>query len=393
MISPQHILIVDHQISRCVLLTERLRTRGVRAVRRVPSIEMALQALDQDVTDLVFCAVDLPQLAGIALLRALAARPSNPTLVLYGELDPALLATADRMAEALGLKTLGWSGTPADDAVLDALFTRIHNDDMPEPPAVVPPETIDDIVRGIANNEFESFFQPILDLKNNRVVGVEALARWRHREKGLIHPASFIPVLERFDMMDAITGIMVDRAAAACRRWLDDGIRLSVAINLSAVSLSDTELADELAARVLRHGVPPARFVFEFSETGINAHPADALENVLRLRMHGFGLAIDDFGVGGASLKQLSALPFTQLKIDRAFVHGAAGDPTLSSILETGLSLARRLGLEAVAEGVEREADMELLRQLGCDRVQGYASGEALPEAEFLAWLKARGEA
>ena len=133
--------------------------------------------------------------------------------------------------------------------------------------------------------------------------------------------------------------------------------------------------------------------MFEFSETGINAHPADALENVLRLRMHGFGLAIDDFGVGGASLKQLSALPFTQLKIDRAFVHGAAGDPTLSSILETGLSLARRLGLEAVAEGVEREADMELLRQLGCDRVQGYASGEALPEAEFLAWLKARGEA
>ncbi|WP_155846532.1 response regulator [Aquaspirillum serpens] len=147
MISPQHILIVDHQISRCVLLTERLRTRGVRAVRRVPSIEMALQALDQDVTDLVFCAVDLPQLAGIALLRALAARPSNPTLVLYGELDPALLATADRMAEALGLKTLGWSSTPADDAVLDALFARIHNDDMPEPPAVVPPETIDDIVR------------------------------------------------------------------------------------------------------------------------------------------------------------------------------------------------------------------------------------------------------
>lgn len=389
--SSQEILIVDHDVARRNTLYSLLNRRPETAVLVTDDPAAAFAMTERRPISALFCALDLPRHAALALIRELSTQRTAPPLVLFGA-QATLLATAERIAQTRGLRVLGHILLPTNPLLIDDVLARLknHPQDAPLLGTTPPQEGIDDIVRGIAMNEFEPFFQPIIDLENNRVIQVEALARWRHHEKGLIHPARFIPVLERCDMMDAITGIMVNRSAQACRRWQDAGHALQVSVNLSSVSLADPELADDLANRVLRHEVPPERFVFEFNETNINANPAEALENVLKLRMYGFGLAIDDFGVGGASLKQLSALPFTQIKIDRAFVHGASSDPTLSTILETSLTLARRLGMEAVAEGVERDADLKLLRELGCDRIQGYASAEAMPEEELLPWIAAQ---
>jgi EAL domain-containing protein (putative c-di-GMP-specific phosphodiesterase class I) len=182
---------------------------------------------------------------------------------------------------------------------------------------------------------------------------------------------------------------MLDGAIRQCRAWRDAGLDVPVAINLSATSLADTGLADRIADLAARHAVDAKAITLEVTESAAMTDVVRSLDTLTRLRIKGFGLAIDDYGTGFSSMQQLGRIPFTEMKLDQTFVTNAADHPSLEAMLDTSLALARRLELKSVAEGVESARDWELLARLGCDVAQGYLIAQPMPGAALAAWYAA----
>lgn len=220
-------------------------------------------------------------------------------------------------------------------------------------------------------------------LSSGAVTGVEALARWPHAVRGPIAPAEFVPLAERSGLIDALTEWVIRTALRQWGGWRAAGLRLNLAFNLSAQGLDGRSFPDLLAALCRGYGVPPSHVTVELTESGTQDAPT-LLDALSRLRTHGFGVSMDDFGMGYSSLARLQRLPFTQLKIDKSFASAAAARRDCRIIVTAIIDLAHQLGLSAVAEGVEDQVTLDLLRELGCDEAQGYhiarpMSGDAIP--------------
>ena len=181
----------------------------------------------------------------------------------------------------------------------------------------------------------------------------------------------------------------MNQALLQATLWRGEGIDLSVAVNLSPVLLDHADLLEEISNLQQCHGIPAEHVMLEVTEGTLLRNFAVALGVLTRLRLRGFGLSLDDYGIGFSSMHQLARIPFTELKIDRAFVHGAHERESLRVILRSALDLAKQLGIEAVAEGVEEIEDWRLLQQYGCTLAQGWLLGKAMPGEQFAEWLKA----
>jgi EAL domain-containing protein (putative c-di-GMP-specific phosphodiesterase class I) len=247
----------------------------------------------------------------------------------------------------------------------------------------------------LANDEFLPFFQPKVSLAGGAVQGAEALARWQHRERGIVMPHAFIGPLEEGECIEALTWNMLRKSAAFCREWrAASGLNVSISVNLSVKSLADEQLAERVTELVRGEGLDPRHMVIEVTESATTSKIGRALENLSRLRMKGFGLSIDDYGTGYSSMQQLIRIAFTELKIDRSFVANAATQRSARVILESSLEMARKLNISSVAEGVETQQHWELLGELGCELAQGYFIARPMPGDSLLTWVakRARGE-
>ncbi|MEO7195570.1 MAG: bifunctional diguanylate cyclase/phosphodiesterase [Pseudonocardiaceae bacterium] len=234
------------------------------------------------------------------------------------------------------------------------------------------------------------YFQPQLALPTRQVIGVEALVRWHHPDFGMIDPAEFVPLVETTGLINPLTDYVLDRSLAQCRGWLDRGLSLSVAVNLSVRNLADIGFPRRVADALTRHRVPAALLSFELTESAVMSDPERALP-VLR-ELHGLGLriAVDDFGTGYSSLTYLRRLPVDEVKIDKSFVLGMASDLGDLAVVRAIVDLGHSLGLIVVAEGVEQDATRDLLLEMGCDVAQGYLFSRPLGSDRFEAWLAAR---
>ncbi|WP_369070054.1 putative bifunctional diguanylate cyclase/phosphodiesterase [Kineococcus terrestris] len=236
--------------------------------------------------------------------------------------------------------------------------------------------------------ELEVHYQPQVDLCTGAVTGAEALLRWRHPERGLLPPAAFLDLLEERGLVARATEFVLRETAASALRWRRAGHDVRLSVNLSASCLGRPELVallDELVAG----GLDPARTVLEVTETVLMSDPGAALATCEALTARGFCLSIDDYGTGYSSLSYLGDLPARELKIDRSFTARAAADPRVRAIVAGTVALGHQLGMRVVAEGVEDEATLDLVRRLGCDESQGYLHGRPGPAAELLARLRA----
>jgi diguanylate cyclase (GGDEF)-like protein len=241
--------------------------------------------------------------------------------------------------------------------------------------------------RALDNDEFAVYYQPKADIRTGRVEGAEALVRWIHPEHGVIPPNDFIPLAEHTGLIKPLTAFVLNTAIAQCREWVDEGLDLTVAVNLSVRNLLDATLPDAVAAMLERHGVEARRLKLEITEGTIMADPDRAMEVLSRLHGMGIGLSIDDFGTGYSSLAYLKDLPVSELKIDRTFVNDMSEEDSDAFIVRSTIDLARNLGLQVVAEGVETEAIWTQLGHLGCDIGQGYYLSRPVPPDEFASWL------
>jgi EAL domain-containing protein (putative c-di-GMP-specific phosphodiesterase class I) len=235
--------------------------------------------------------------------------------------------------------------------------------------------------------------QPKARLGSGDVVSVEALVRWDHPELGDVSPVEFIPLAERTGLIGKLTSRVLDASLAACAAWRAAGHDLGVAVNLSTWSLHDTDLVEEVARLLRRHGVSPDRLTLEVTEGSVMADPSRSVALLHQLRDLGVRLSVDDFGTGYSSLSYLKRLPVQEVKIDRSFVSGLREQGEDVAIVRAIIDLGRHLGLEVVAEGVEDQATWDLLSSMSCDLVQGFHLARPMPIAELVPWLASRGNA
>jgi diguanylate cyclase (GGDEF)-like protein len=240
-----------------------------------------------------------------------------------------------------------------------------------------------DLALALERGELEVRYQPQLDLRTNEVASVEALVRWRHPRRGLLDPDKFIALAESGGLIGELTRQVLRQALRQCRRWHDAGLDLVVAVNLSAHSVNDTSLAENVAAALAEAGVSADHLVMEITESSVMGEPSRTVPILQRLADIGVTISLDDFGTGYSSLAYLQKLPVREVKIDRSFITGLSGEAPASSVLiRSILTLGANLGLRVVAEGVEDAEVLEFLRGLGCDLAQGYFIARAVPAAD-----------
>ncbi|MEQ8842864.1 MAG: bifunctional diguanylate cyclase/phosphodiesterase [Acidimicrobiales bacterium] len=235
---------------------------------------------------------------------------------------------------------------------------------------------------GVAAGEFEPWFQPEYDIETGLVVGVEALVRWHHPEKGIIEAGDFIEAAEEIGLAPELSRIVIAKSFAALEGWIVEGFDTRLRVNVAIAQLHSADVAAQLATALDAYGIPAERLCIEITERCLMLDPGSALEALEAVRGLGVEVAIDDFGTGLSSLARLKHLPVDTLKIDRTFVSGIVTNATHREIVRTIIGLARGLGLGVVAEGVEHVEQAELLLELGCRRAQGWLWSPALPAAE-----------
>jgi len=242
--------------------------------------------------------------------------------------------------------------------------------------------------QAIKQNELILHYQPKIDMKEKHIIGVEALIRWQHPEKGFMAPDLFIPMAEKTGLVHPLTYWVLNEALAQISQWHQQGLELVIAVNLAVQNLLDAQLVDMIAKGLQDYKVDPSWLMLEITESSLMVDPVRAQKTLQQLHTMGIRLSIDDFGTGHSSLAYLKDLPVDELKIDQSFILNMSSDETQAMIVRTTIGLAHNLGLTTTAEGVETEVVWEQLQALGCDVAQGYFMSRPLAGADFMHWLK-----
>ncbi len=384
-----HVLIVDDDAVARLQLSMLLSQFGIAEIETIDNAGQALQLIvQQDEIDLVISDLNMPGMDGIEFLRRLADSGYQKSIILVSGVEEQLLQSAAEVVRAKGMNLRGTLKKPVMKQALRELLDR-HLEIRSSSPRAVITVSSQEILQGILHNEFEVHFQPKVDSATLRVVGVESLARWHHAGK-MIPPDVFITTAEQNDLIGQLSEVLVTKALLGGAQLAEAGFNLSVAVNLSANWLSDIRLPEFILSSIDQTGFKAENLILEITETGVMADMITAMDVMTRLRLKGFKLSIDDFGTGYSSLEQLQRIPFSELKLDRGFVQGAIEKTSARAILASTIGMAKKLKLSTVAEGVETQADLDLVRGLGCDLVQGWLIAKAMPVAQLIEWLQAR---
>ena len=341
-------------------------------------------------TNLILLDLVMPDMDGVELLRLLAQQKCQAGIILISGTGKRIIESAGQLAQGLGLTIVGNLQKPFRIAELEKVLDQ-HID--PEEVEVARQDSRivfrkDELRRAVIREEFVLHYQPQIDIVTGRVVGVEALVRWRHPERGLVFPDTFISRMERFGLIDELGWIVVNRGMSEVSQFANgDGIAPMLSINASVYSLHDLKFPDILASLAEKHGIDPAVVTIEITESGLIKELLSTLDILTRLRMKGFKLSIDDFGTGYAMMQQLKVIPATELKNDRSFIFDMRQNEQDRVIVQKTIEMGHELGIHIIAEGVETQDQLDFLHRKGCDSAQGYFFSRPLPANEMVNWL------
>lgn len=247
-----------------------------------------------------------------------------------------------------------------------------------------------DLNRAIDTDELFLEYQPQIDLCSGHVCGVEALVRWMHPDKGLIWPADFIPLVEQTGIVQRLTGWVLDRALRDCAEWQREGYGFGVSVNLSPVNLHHPSILKDVSSALGKWHINSRDLTLELTENAVMTDPEHAIRVLGILVSTGINVSIDDFGTGHCSLSYIKKLPVNEIKIDRSFIMEMNGDQNDLTIVRSTIGLAHNMNLKVIAEGVEDATTLGRLRELGCDKAQGYHISRPLPMNALVNWLGER---
>ena len=243
-----------------------------------------------------------------------------------------------------------------------------------------------DLRKALHNKELELFYQPKIDAKSGKVTATEALLRWKHPTRGVIMPSVFIPIAEHFGLIVAIGNWVIEDACRQSRAWRDKGLRMRVAINLSAHQMRQDDIVERITEALHRHRIHPSLLTCEITETAAMEDTKATQETFRRLGELGTHLSIDDFGTGYSSLSYLRKLPAEELKIDRSFIMDLEHSADARAVVDAVIKLAHALGLKVVAEGVENQRQQQILVDMACDELQGFLFAKPMSARALQLW-------
>ena len=384
------VLVVDDDLVVLMQMRQMLAAIGVAEVLTARNGVEAILLMSRrtERLEVVVCDLNMPEMDGVEMIRRFGQSGFRGGLILMSGADEQLMTTVGKLAELQGLTVLGQIHKPATAEAMRALLRQSANTPVERRAVRSGSDLTPEAIRaGMAAGEFSVWLQPKVNADTLEPVGVEALARWRQADGSYVPPDLFIVAAERAGIIDELSGVLLATALHEGARLHAAGYPLKVSVNLSALWLDDLRLPDLMLKSALAVGLTPASIMLEVTETGVTKDVATALDVLTRLRLKGFGLSIDDFGIGYSSFEQLGRIPFTEMKLDRSFVNRGTLDSAARAILESSMAMAQKLGLTTVAEGVETAAELELMRDIGCDNVQGYLIARPMPTDDLIRWL------
>lgn len=383
-----HILVIDDNFDIGEIIRAAAQSVGMQCTTTTDAADLS-RLLTPDVT-LVLLDLVMPRIDGIEALRMLSKLECKASIVLMSGISKRVMETAEKLAQVLDLKIAGHLQKPF--RLIDV--ERLLQGHAPEPSAaeVAKPRAVDlsdqDLRNASLRNEFVLYYQPQVDLRSGRVEGLEALARWLHPERGVLAPDTFIPRLEALGEIDGFGWQMANLGLSeACRFAVNAHPAPRIALNVSTQSLRNLHFPDTFLDLARRHCVHAENIMLEITESGLIKELSHALDVLARLRMKNVQLSIDDFGTGYAMMQHLVDIPATELKIDRAFVRNMHMNSSDRVMVQKTIEIGHELGMTVTAEGVETQAQLDFLRQSGCDRVQGFLFSRPLPPQAMIEWL------
>lgn len=389
------LVLEDHTFQRSVAV-RTLKHLGYHDVRAASEGEQALAMLREGgVADVVLCDLRIEGMDGIEFLRIAGQAGLIRAVIICSELAPDLRRGVQEMVSLLGLEMLGDIGKPLNLDLLHILlakFVQLRSESrVPATPSVnIPSET--EVRQGLALNEFHACYQPKFDLNTGVVEGVEVLVRWMRPQHGMQLPSTFLPVIARCNLWNPLFYGLLEQGLTLQRLFHDFGMPLEMAFNLDVSQLASPDLSTRIQASLHRYRLPASRLTFELTECGLLETSVTALESLIRLRMMGCGLSIDDFGTGFSSQQRLCQLPFNEIKLDAAFVQGMLHNPRCKAVIDSTLVLAKALNIRVVAEGIETVEQCRRLAQMGCMLGQGYLYARPMSGSELMAWCVEKNE-
>jgi EAL domain-containing protein (putative c-di-GMP-specific phosphodiesterase class I) len=385
------LLVVDDDLVQRVLISKIGAKLGYESVV-VPSYEAATDLLSREAFDIMALDLSLGERDGVELLRFVAERDLRAmSIVIISGCDDRVMKATRRVVAGLKLLLGGCLTKPLDLNRLRCAFDLPQRSPLAARSAETPPRiTPDRIARGLADGEFFVEFQPKIALGTGKVVGAEALARWRTAEFGMVSPMVFIPIAEQTGLIREVTDCILSSAMSQGRKLIERNPGFTIAVNISGSLMSDLALPERIEAILRQANVPPSSLTVEITETTAMADVDRANDILVRLRLKKIGTAIDDFGTGYSSLAALARLPFSELKIDQSFIKGCEADDDMMKIVDASVALAKAFNMKVVAEGVESSQALEIIRRAGCDVAQGYYFAPSLRRSRAERWISDR---
>lgn len=385
------LVLEDHPFQRTVL-EHNLKSLAGLDVVSFGSATTALSWLKQNIeVDIVICDLMMAGTDGLSFLRQARASFKIRGVALYSCVDRELRRAVSQMVKLLGFQYLGDLAKSPTIENLNLMISRYYELNEPrEQVQEVERETdrvslnFKDFKDAITKEEFVSFYQPKFHVADLKIEGAEVLARWRHPVFGLLSPALFIEPLIRYGLLDEMFLQLFHQGIKLQKQLLEQNYRLSLAYNLDISQLNSTELVYQISQLIRDYKLPPKLVTIEITESGLISAPALNMENLIRLRMLGCELAIDDFGAAHSSLARLCELPFSQIKLDSCFVRELSMEPRCQAAISSVIALSQALNMELVIEGIETNSQLMLLQQLGCTTGQGFGFSRPIDEQTFI---------
>lgn len=381
-----NLLIIEDELFQLNWLHELCRPLA-KTIHSVRDGEAALAMIaKQGMPDALICDLNMPGMDGVTFLRHLSEYQASCPVLLISAASRDIIHSVVEMATLYGVKVREALQKPVSRQQISECLQCLPSsmtcsgDDTPAP---YQPNR-QELEEALAQQQICPYFQPQICAVSGRLMGAEALARWEHPQRGTLLPASFIEPLFRHGLLGQLGTQILEQSIARCRQWLEQGIEIPVSVNIAPSDLLNVHFADRVFALLERYGLPGRLLCLEITETEAYTELSCLLETASRLRLHGVKLAIDDFGTGHASLLHLVQSPASELKIDRVFVAHMLADVRYRSAVQASLAMARNLRIHTVAEGVETREQVEMLKEMGCDSLQGFYFSPAIRSHELV---------
>lgn len=386
------IVLEDHPFQRAVL-EHNLASFAHVEVFAFGAAQDALAWLEiNHSADIVICDLMMAGIDGLSFLRKAKLRFNISSVALFTCIDQELRRSVSLMMKMLNFEYLGdLSKCPSIDN-LQRIFEKFaygkqRNQKVQTSQALDSIQScfkLEDFQQALAQGQFVGFYQPKFDVADFTVHGAEMLVRWNHPIFGTLAPSSFIDALISFDLLDEVFLTLLEQGCRLQQSLQAQGQQLSISYNIDISQLNSTKLVYKIVEMANKYNISPHAVTIEITETGFLSAPALNLENLIRLRMQGFELAIDDFGAAHSSLARLCELPFSQIKLDSCFVRELGVEPRCQAAISSVIALSQALNMELVIEGIETNSQLAILQQLGCTVGQGFCFSRPIDEHTFV---------